>query len=602
MKKQQRRLALGGVLILLVFMLGGCDDTVNSAYRDTTLTGQVTEMDGKEITLQLGELVEDPGGDNAFRPKPEGDDGSTPPEAPPDGAAPPSDSHDRGEVAEPPATTLPNGGSDTAEEPPEAPPADDASMPPTGKPAPSFVAGEETATFTLADTTAITLEGQADSSGSLTDVEVGAVVVARFDANGTVTTLTVKEVSSGGPGGFGGSATVTNGTSVVTISEDATIDGETYTSEGDDENALRIDGATVTLQNITVNKTGGDSSNTENGDFYGQNAGLLVLNGAQVTITGANVTTNAKNGNGVFSYGEGTVITISDSVIRTSADNSGGIQTTGGGTTYATNLDIETQGNSAAAIRTDRGGGTVVVQDGVYVSKGTGSPAIYSTADVQVTDATLTAQASEGVVVEGKNSVSLNNCQLTGNMQGTYQGDETEHIHNIMLYQSMSGDADVGTSSFTAQGGSIVAQAGDMFYVTNTHSVINLSGVALTLANENLLTVAGNNASRGWGQAGANGGQVEFVADGQELSGNITVDEISTLDFTLANGSIFTGLIQIVPNAEGGEAVSNNVVVTIDEGCTWTLTGDATITSLTNNGTLNCNGYTLTLADGTVIQ
>lgn len=49
------------------------------------------------------------------------------------------------------------------------------------------------------------------------------------------------------------------------------------------------------------------------------------------------------NGNGVFSYGEGTVVNISDSTIRTTENNSGGIQTTGGGTMNATNLDVETQ-------------------------------------------------------------------------------------------------------------------------------------------------------------------------------------------------------------------------------------------------------------------
>ena len=33
-----------------------------------------------------------------------------------------------------------------------------------------------------------------------------------------------------------------------------------------------------------------------------------------------------------------------------------------------------------------------------------------------------------------------------------------------------------------------------------------------------------------------------------------------------------------------------------------TLTGDCVITSLTNNSTINFNGYTITLADGTVLQ
>ena len=244
-----------------------------------------------------------------------------------------------------------------------------------------------------------------------------------------------------------------NGTAATTIDADTTADGETYSSTGDDENALRVDGVTATLSNITVNKTAGSSSSADNGDFYGMNAGLLAQNGATVTIKNATVNTGVKNGNGIFSYGTGTTVNISDSTIRTTGDCSGGIQTTGGGTTNAANLDVETQGNSSAAIRSDRGGGTVNVNGGSYVTNGTGSPAVYSTADVSVSDATLIANNSEAVVVEGKNSVSLTDCNVTGNMTGTYQ-DDSENIHNIMIYQSMSGDAEVGEANFTAEGGS----------------------------------------------------------------------------------------------------------------------------------------------------
>ena len=421
-----------------------------------------------------------------------------------------------------------------------------------------------------------------------------------LDGTGNVSSVTVLRLGMSGPGE--GSDTVSNGSAANTITQDAQITGQTYTSSGDDENALRIEGAAVTLKNIIIQKTGGESSNTENGDFYGANAGLLALSGAQVTINNATVNTSTQNGNGIFSYGEGTVVTIRDSKIRTTGDNSGGIQTTGGATTNAYNLDIQTQGNSSAAIRSDRGGGTVTVDGGTYETNGTGSPAVYSTANISVLNATLNANSSEAIVVEGKNSVTLENCTVTGNMTGTYQGDNTENIHNIMLYQSMSGDAEEGTSSFTATGGSITAKTGALFYVTNTHSIITLSDVDLTLANGKLLTVEGNNSSRGWGTAGENGGQVEWIADGQTLTGEVTVDTISTLKFTLKNASTFEGTINIVQNAHNTSAVQDNAVVTIEEGCTWKLTGNATLTSLTNNGSIDLNGYTITLADGTVIS
>ena len=450
----------------------------------------------------------------------------------------------------------------------------------------SFEASGESITFTLTDDTAITLEYlQGSGEGTADDIAVGSVLEVVLDEDNQAVSVTVRNLNAGG--GFGGSSEVTNGTSANTITEDTEVDGETYTSTGDDENALRVDGATVTLKDITIEKTAGSSSNTEDGDFYGQNAGLLVLNGATATITGATVNTSVTNGNGVFSYGEGTVVNISDSTIRTTENNSGGIQTTGGGTMNATNLDVETQGNSAAAIRSDRGGGTVNVDGGSYVTNGTGSPAIYCTADISVSDATLTANASEGVVVEGKNSVALTDCDVTGNMSNTYNGDSDENIHCIMIYQSMSGDADVGEATFSAEGGSITAKTGDMFYITNTDCEITLKDVAFTLANDVFLRVEGNSSSRGWGTEGANGGDVTLTADSQEFTGNILVDEISSLALTMKNGTSYEGAIN--PDGDGG-----TVDVTLDDDSTWTLTGDSYITSFDGDtSNITANGYHL---------
>ena len=49
-------------------------------------------------------------------------------------------------------------------------------------------------------------------------------------------------------------------------------------------------------------------------------------------------------------------------------------------------------------------------------------------------------------------------------------------------------------------------------------------------------------------------------------------------------------------------AVSDNAEVTIESGCTWTLNGNCTISSLANNCTINFNGYTITLTDSTVLS
>ena len=393
----------------------------------------------------------------------------------------------------------------------------------------SFEASDETVTFTVTDDTAITVEFQQGSQeGTLDDLAENQVIEVELDDNNQAVSITVKNLQAGG--GFGGSGEVTNGTAAASLEDNASVSGETYTSSGDDENALRADGVTASLNNVTIEKTGGNSSNTEDGDFYGQNAGFLALNGANVTITGATVNTSAINGNGVFSYGEGTTVTISDSTIHTTERNSGGIQTTGGGTTIASNLTVDTEGDSSAAIRSDRGGGTVNVDGGTYTTSGVGSPAVYSTADITVKNATLTANNSEGLVIEGKNSIALENCDVTGNMTTSNGGSDEDNLHAVMIYQSMSGDAAIGEASFSSDGGSITSLSGDLFYVTNTSCTISLKDTKLVTANDQLLTIAGNNSSRGWGTSGSNGGDVVLTTSSQTMDGNITVDDISTLD------------------------------------------------------------------------
>ena len=498
-------------------------------------------------------------------------------------------------------------GSDSTNTPPEMP-SDSGGNAPSGRPgsAQTFTENDETASVDLSAACIVKDLDAVDVS----DIGEGDILRIIFDEEGSAKVALVVSLESGAGGGsfgggsFGGSGEVTQGDSANTITEDGNYSDGSYSSNGDDENALRVDGAEVSLDGITVDKNGGATSNTENGDFYGVNAALLATNGATVTIKNATVTSSAKNGNGVFSYGSGTTVNISDSTITTTADNSGGIQTTGGGTTNASNLTIETSGNSSAAIRSDRGGGTVNVTGGSYTSNGFNSPAVYSTAAITVSDAALTANNSEALVIEGKNSILLNNCTVVGNMSDTKGASSDENVHNVMIYQSMSGDADVGTSTFSMTGGSLTAKNGDMFYVTNTHCILSLSGVKLVNedADACLLRVVGNSAGHGWGTAGRNGAQVEFTADAQTLAGDIVVDTISTLRMTLKNGSSFTGTVNIIDNAQGGTAVEDNAVVTVESGCTWNLTGNCTVTSLENNGTINFNGYTITLADGTVLK
>lgn len=582
---QKKWMAATLAVSLTLSLLAGCGSNKERTAGDAVKIVQVTKVDGTTITANVGELSagrqEMPPGDGtppAEAPNNKSQGDGTPPAGTPDTASPGKTADDQQEGETPP--DKPDGSNtgtaDSRSTPPEQPGSTENGEknenPPAGKPGggSSFTANGGIITFTISDSTQITQEFQQGSEGaSAEDIAENSVLEITLDSENRAAKVVIKNLQAGG--GFGGSGQVTNGTAVTTIAEEKSVDSESYSSDGNDENALRVDGADVTLKNIAVQKTKGNSSNTENGDFYGQNAGLLVLNGSNATIEGGTFQTDAVNGNAVFCYGEGTTVNISDAKIRTGKNNSGGIQTTGGGTINAANLDVQTEGNSAAAIRSDRGGGTVRVSRGKYVTNGTGSPAVYCTADIRVEDAVLLANASEGIVVEGKNSVSLKNCDVTGKMSNTYQGDSDENIHCIMLYQSMSGDASVGESVFSAEGGSITSQAGDLFYITNTDSRISLKNVKLTLDNDIFLRVEGNSSSRGWGTEGANGGDVTLKADSQKIEGNILVDDISSLDYSLSNGSDYQGSIN--PDGTAGK-----VEVTLDTGSTWTLTGDSYIT------------------------
>ena len=381
------------------------------------------------------------------------------------------------------------------------------------------------------------------------------------------------------------------------ITSDTTIDSGTYDSSTANQNALLATGdITATVSNVTVTKSG-DSDGGDSTSFYGNNSAILAKAGANLVLKNITVTTNATGANGVFSYGgsastnnsssDGTTVTISDSKITTTKDNSGGIMTTGGGKMVASNLTINTAGTSSAAIRSDRGGGTVTVDGGTYTTTGQGSPTIYSTANITVSNASLVAKASEGVVIEGSNSVTLNNCDLTDS--NTKLNGQSTTYKNIFLYQSMSGDASSnGGGSFTASDSKITTTKGDTFYVTNTTATIDLTNNTITNSDTsgNFLRVQKD----AWGKSGSNGGAVTLNMNNQKATGNIVVDSISTLVMAMKSGSSYTGTIN-------GDKSAKSIKLTLDESSTITLTGDSYVTSLSDADSsysnINFNGHKL---------
>ncbi len=402
---------------------------------------------------------------------------------------------------------------------------------------------------------------------------------------------------SGGMGGApgGGSSGVDSYTAVTEYSTDTVTTGQTYTSAGTDENAVLVSGGSVVLQNASVSRTSSDSTGGDNSSFYGVGAAVLATDGT-VYIDGGEINTDSKGGAGAFAYGSGTVY-IRDTEITTKQSTSGGIHAAGGGTVYAWDLDVETNGESSAAIRSDRGGGTMVVDGGTYTSNGTGSPAVYCTADITVNAADLNATGSEGICIEGLNSLYIYDSDLSADMPVTAQNENM--TWTVIVYQSMSGDAEVGNSEFYYEGGSIDTTSDILIYTTNTESHITLNDVDISSDTDDLviLRATGNANGRGWGSTGKNGADCTFTAIAQELNGNVIYDSISDLNFYLTDGSTLTGAV-IDDESDAGEGGSAYANIYIDSSSEWVVTADSTCTNLYNAGTIvDADGNAVTVKD-----
>lgn len=599
------------------------DTTEDTAEESDTeesneILGEVKSVEDGKITIavgtrkEMGQPGEQPqGGENGEAlEKPDGDDAKA------DGDA--KDSEDTDSEKTDDAST--DESSDTDEAADDK--TDKGETPNGEKPSMLDLTGEEQE-ITVTDTTVITKQsmgggqgapggeapdgqGAPDGAGqsdeiTLDDIKEGDVVAITLDDDGNAATITVQSMEmGGGQGGPGGQDSgVDSYDAANEYSSDETVSDTSLESTGTDENAALVsDGAEVTFNNDAISRTSSESQGGDNSSFYGVGAAVLATDGTAY-VKDSTITTDSKGGAGLFAYGDGTVY-AADTDITTQQDTSGGIHAAGGGTLYAWDLSVETNGESSAAIRSDRGGGTMVVDGGTYTSNGVGSPAVYCTADIAVNNAELTANGSEAVCIEGLNSLRLYNSNLIGNMSDDDQNDTT---WTVILYQSMSGDSEVGNSTFQMDGGTITSKNGGLFYTTNTECTIALKDVDITYNDDSefFLQCTGNNNQRGWGQSGANGSDCNFTADSQDMKGNVIWDSISDLDFYMTNGSTLEGaFVNDESNAgNGGDGYCN---VVIDKDSTWTVTGDSNITSLSNEGTItDADGKTVSIVgtDGT---
>ena len=573
------------------------DDSLKLA--DVTLHGAVTSVEGSVITMKVSGDRGMGGREMSGEGKPEG---GQPPEMP-EGEQPPEMAEGKSDNGQQPPE-MAEGKSENGQQPPEMPEGEQPSEMAEEQRPPEMPEGKQVKG--AGSKVMITIGDDSVFADGLTLAAIaeGDILTVELDEDGRIVSV-AKGSDMGMPGSFGenggtGGAEAIDYTALHEYTEDADVSGESFLSEEADENAVLVtDGADVTLTDMKIIRDSDDSSGGDSASFYGIGAAVLATDGT-VTVADSEITTDADGGAGVFAYGNGTAV-VSDTKIATSGGASGGIHVAGGGTLTAKNLTVTTEGQSSAAIRSDRGGGTMEVTGGSYRSSGKGSPAVYCTADITVNDAELEATGSEAVCIEGRNSLTLTNCDLTGNMPDDDQNDCT---WNVIVYQSMSGDSEEGNGTFSMTGGTLTAKNGGMFYTTNTESTIELTDVEINYADDSefLLRCTGNNNARGWGRAGSNGADCVFTANEQELKGNVIYDSISTLEMTLENGSIWTGTF-VDDESCAGSGGDGTVSLTVDRDSSWIVTEDCSLTSLTCKGTVvDENGEKVTIkgADGTV--
>lgn len=340
-------------------------------------------------------------------------------------------------------------------------------------------------------------------------------------------------------------------TAVLTVTtKDYYLENTTITSSKANTSALYFRNSSKgILRNLNLQKIGGNTTSEEGSNFFGLNAVLLGTEESEVQVENSQIFSNADGANAVFATGIGTKISLKGVKVETTMNSSRGVDATEGGYIEGTGLVISTRGAHSAGIATDRGRGIIQISESVVETRGEGSPGIYSTGTIEVKNSRLVAYGSEGAVVEGKNSIKLEEVELIGHKKA-----------GVMLYQSFSGDAEQGIAQFSMIGGQLEAKEGPLFYVTNTEAQVYLENVQLT-GTSGILIKAGSDR---WGIPGKNGGNVIMTVKDQEMEGLIIAEKGSSILIRLTGKSQFKGSIQ-------GAAID------LEASSLWEVTGDSEV-------------------------
>ena len=352
-------------------------------------------------------------------------------------------------------------------------------------------------------------------------------------------------------------ATYTHSSGTATITDN-------YSSSTQYYNVIQCTGGTLTMNGCTISKTG-DGSQGDNSSFYGNNSSIYAgaassssyqsttaASGAKIVIKNVTVNSSSKGANAVIAT-NGATVEIDGITIVNNYAVSRGLHATYGGIITASNVDITTNEATSSTIATDRGGGTVTVNGGTATANGSKSAVIYSTGTMSATDLVGKSASGEIAVIEGDNSIAMTNCTMTS---GSSE-------RGLLMMQSGSGDASGVNPVMTITGTSLTmtdSSAPLLEVATCVTATCTLDNCTVTVPSGILMYVM---ADSQWSTSGAVG---NLILSNGEYSGIVKYDTGYTAN------------------------------VTVNEGAVWNLTANTTISTLVNNGTINCNGYTLTYA------
>jgi len=353
----------------------------------------------------------------------------------------------------------------------------------------------------------------------------------------------------------GSSSSKTPAGSAYTLSDGSTVskNNEALSTSTPDYNVVQVTKGTLTMTDCSVTKTG-DYSSSYSGDdtsFYGTNSAVYASgSGATINMTGGTVTTDAKGANAVFAT-SGATINVDGITIDNTKSVSRGLHCTGGGIINATNVNITTRSETSSTVATDRGGGTVTVRRGTITAKGSKSSVLYSTGTISVDGMQSDAEA-----------------------------------RGILLHQSNSGDAEGTKPVCTVTNSQLTTTNSNapLCFVTNVTGTLTLTDVTLSVASGKLMSV--EYYKRGENSTGHL--VLKTTKDSWSYTGNADADDVNNLAVTVGANVTWNGATDADNNAK-------SVVVTIESGAVWNLTGNSYVSALTNNGTVNKNGYTLTV-------